>query len=74
MHIYYKDGPPKVGMGAAGVFEKGVSRDIDDKLAEQILKKTSIIFKKGEKKKPDPVALAEVAPENVPERKEVSNV
>ena len=49
MHIYYENGPPSVTMGAAGTFKKGVSRDIDDKLAEQLLAKKSIVFKEGEK-------------------------
>lgn len=56
MHIYYEEGPPRVGMGAAGDFVKGVSRDIDDKLAEQILKKKTIVFSKGD------TAQAEAAP------------
>ena len=49
MHIYYEDGPPSIGMGDAGAFKRGVSRDIDDKLAQQILKKTSIVFKEGQR-------------------------
>jgi len=51
MHIYYESGPPTVTLGVAGTFEKGTSRDIDDKLAEQLLGKKSIEFKKGKKVK-----------------------
>nr|AUG44380.1 hypothetical protein [uncultured bacterium] len=60
MHIYYEEGPPTVKMGEAGQFEQGVSRDIDDKLAKQILEKTSIKFKRGTKTKPAP-SLVETA-------------
>lgn len=61
MHIYYEEGPARVGMGAAGDFFKGVSRDIDDKLAGQILGKTSIVFTKGKKVKPAEAAPADPA-------------
>jgi hypothetical protein len=54
MHIYYEDGPPAVKMGAAGAFRRGESRDIDDKLAEQILEKKTVKFKKGKKALPEP--------------------
>ena len=59
MHIYYTDGPPTIKMGDAGEFEQGVSRDIDDKLAKQILDKKTVCFKKGIKTK---TAAAAVAP------------
>ena len=49
MHIYYEEGPPRVGMGEAGEFVRGVSRDVDDKLAKQILKKKTVVFTQGEK-------------------------
>lgn len=58
MHIYYENGPPSIGMGVAGIFKRGVSRDIDDALAKQILGKKSVQFKEGERAEeqlaPDP--------------------
>ncbi|HBG06325.1 MAG: hypothetical protein A2075_12205 [Geobacteraceae bacterium GWC2_58_44] len=53
MHIYYEDGPPKITMGAAGEFRKGVSREIEDGLAKMILEKKTVVFKEGEAKEPD---------------------
>lgn len=49
MHIYYENGPPTIGIGAAGTFKRGVSRDIDDELAKKILGKKSVQFKEGER-------------------------
>ncbi|OHD22462.1 MAG: hypothetical protein A2Y38_24995 [Spirochaetes bacterium GWB1_59_5] len=59
MHIYYEAGPPRVGMGAAGDFVRGISRDIDDGLAKLILAKKTIVFIQGEKP-----ATADAAPAN----------
>jgi len=63
MHIYYEEGPPRVGMGAAGDFVRGVSRDIDDKLAKQILAKKTIVFTQGEKSAATDAAPASPAPD-----------
>jgi len=80
MHIFYEEGPPKVTMGAAGTFKRGESRDIDDKLAEQILGKKTIVFKKGKKIPPDPplskggdVGAPLAAPDSPANGKEVAN-
>jgi cephalosporin hydroxylase len=70
MHIYYQEGPTKIGMGAAGNFVKGVSRDIDDDLAEQILQKKSIVFTKGESTAPTEAAPA--SPASAAKKKEVT--
>lgn len=61
MHIYYDDGPPTVTMGEAGTFARGVSRDIDNKLAEQVLGKKRVQFKKGKKDAPATPAAEESA-------------
>ena len=77
MHIYYEQGPPSIGMGAAGVFRKGVSRDIDAELAKGILAKKSIVFKEGEmKEQVDPPKESEATqapPETGKRVKEVPN-
>lgn len=75
MEIYYEEGPPRVGMGAAGVFEKGVSREIDDELAKQILAKKSVVFKEGKSEAPAPAQpkdkKAKAADQQQSETKEV---
>ena len=48
MKIKYEEGPESVTMGAAGQFKKGEAREVDAQLAEALLKKESIKFKKVE--------------------------
>lgn len=50
MKIVYEDGPDTIHMGAAGSFNRGEVKDVDDELAEALLKKQTIKFKKIEDK------------------------
>lgn len=50
MKIVYEDGPKKISMGIAGDFRRGEPRDIDDELADALLKKQTIKFKTIEDK------------------------
>ena len=51
MKILYEDGPETISMGAAGSFKRGEPREVADDLAEALLKKQTIKFKKVEDKK-----------------------
>ncbi len=44
MFLKYTAGPPRLDMGAAGIFEINIPREIPDGLADQLLEKTSIKF------------------------------
>jgi|GEM_PF-4469969 len=44
MKVLYTTGPKRVTMGAAGAFERGVAKDVDDKLAKKLTAKKSIVF------------------------------
>jgi hypothetical protein len=44
MKIVYYEGPPRVGMGAAGEFRAGVAKEVADALAGRLLEKKSIRF------------------------------
>ena len=46
MKIKYEDGPEIITMGIAGDFKRGEPKEVDDKIAEALLKKESIKFKK----------------------------
>ena len=76
MKIYYDEGPPSIGMGAAGVFKKGESREIDDDLARQLLAKKSIVFKVHEVNEVHEVQKVPEAPApaSVKKLKEASDV
>ena len=45
--IMYEHGPDVITMGAAGRFERGKAKDVDEKIAEVLLKKKTIRFKKA---------------------------
>ncbi len=44
MKLLYTTGPKRLTMGAAGAFERGVAKDIDDKLAKALLAKMTVKF------------------------------
>lgn len=44
MKIKYEEGPDAITMGIAGQFKKGEAREVDDKVADALLKKESIKF------------------------------
>ena len=46
MKIVYEDGPDTITMGIAGQFNRGESREVSDEIAELLLKKETIKFKK----------------------------
>lgn len=48
MQIKYEDGPDTITMGIAGQFKKGEAREVHDMIAEALLKKETIKFKKVE--------------------------
>lgn len=50
MKIFYEDGPEKINMGAAGTFNLKEPKEVADDLAEFLLKKQTIKFKKFEEK------------------------
>jgi len=43
--VVYTEGPDRVVCGVAGEFRKGVPKEVEDDIAERLLKKTSIKFK-----------------------------
>lgn len=56
MQIMYTEGPDCVDIGQAGPFARGVVKEVEEVLAERLLKKKSINFqlvevKAGDKKK-----------------------
>jgi len=53
--IVYKQGPPKVGMGAAGQFRLNEPRTIDAALADRLLAKKSLRFELVDSVKPTKV-------------------
>lgn len=48
MKIKYEEGPDAVTCGKAGQFKKGEAREVNDIIADALLKKESIKFKKVE--------------------------
>ena len=42
--LLYTEGPLRVTMGAAGTFERGVAKPLEDELADRLLAKTSLKF------------------------------
>ena len=42
--ILYTTGPKKISMGKAGEFKRGVAKKLDDKLADALLKKSTVKF------------------------------
>ena len=46
MKIVYEEGPDAITMGIAGQFNRGESREVEDEIAELLLKKETIKFKK----------------------------
>lgn len=50
MRILYEDGPETINMGIAGQFTRGEPKEVPDDIAETLLKKQSIKFKRTEDK------------------------
>ena len=51
--VYVSGGPNRIKAGVAGTFEKGVPREVNDKLADSLIKKTSLKFERVKKEKRD---------------------
>lgn len=52
MKVKYEEGPEVISMGAAGQFKKGEAKELDDMLAESLLRKETIRFVKVEDNPP----------------------
>lgn len=50
MRIYYQDGPQRISAGEAGDFERGVTREIPEALAKELLARRDIRFMQDKSK------------------------
>ena len=48
MKIAYQEGPDSIMMGIAGQFKRGEAKEVNDAIAEALLKKEAIKFQKVE--------------------------
>lgn len=51
MKIKYVQGPPSVEVGIAGKFRLNEERELDDRVAQQLLRKSSVKFVEVKEKK-----------------------